>query len=76
MIAYAHKGRQTEACSELQQLECITLDELTYMTERTFYYSSVPITTAILRKLLAHTAQSLVLITDTENLHFCDPSIN
>jgi hypothetical protein len=70
------EGEKTEQCSDLQQLECITLDELTFITGRTFYYSSIPITTAILQKLLAHTTLSLVLITENTNLHFCDPLIN
>ena len=72
-----HIGRSdssgiTEKCDDLQQMECVTLDEMGFQVVRLIYFSSIPITYSVFRKLLALTTTSLIIITNNENLEFME----
>jgi hypothetical protein len=61
-----------QTCHELQSLECPTLNEMSFQVSRLVYFSSIPITHTVFRRLLALTATSLIIITNNENLRFMD----
>ena len=64
------RGEAQLFCTDFQQAECLTLDEMTFQAPHIMFYSSIPITYPRLQKLLALTATSIVLITDRKNLKF------
>lgn len=69
-IVHCDGSGAVEQCHELQSLECTTLDEMGFRVERLVYFSSIPITYTVFRKLLALATTSLILITNDENLQF------
>lgn len=69
IVHFDGSGRY-EHCAELQSMECLTLDEMTFRVTHLLFYSSVPITRVMLQKLLHIATTSILLITNESNLVF------
>jgi len=72
VILYFDGTGRTEHCAELQSMECLTLDEMTFRVAHLLFYSSVPITRVMLQKLLHIATTSILIISNESNLVFLD----